>query len=241
MRITVLHIREERPQHPDYQAVLDALTSTAIKAVEDLGWQATLVASGEVPLQACLDAAADADAIIVLGGEDVHPNFYDGPLEYHGSGIHELDADHAQLAVIQAAAASGTPLLGICRGNQLINVAFGGTLIQDLPHTGRHRRGGTGIDAFSSGPINSDEAFVNEILADSPALCGHHQAIDTLGKGLRVAARADDGVIEAVVHESAPITGVQWHPEHPQAAASQMRTLLARLESQHVARVAARV
>lgn len=59
---------------------------------------------------------------------------------------------------------------------------------------------------------------------------GHHQAIDTLGSGLRIAARAPDGVIEAVVHETAPITGVQWHPEHPHVAATQLVALLRRMD-----------
>jgi putative glutamine amidotransferase len=236
MRITLLHIRENRTEHPGYQAVVDALTSNAVRAVEELGWEATLLPVAQLPLQEVLDSAADADAVIVLGGEDVHPDFYGGPLEYHGSGNHELDADRAQLAVIHAAAESGKPLLGICRGNQLINVAFGGTLIQDLPHTYRHRGRGISIDAFVPGQVTVEEEFVADVLGDSPTLCAHHQAIDKIGDSLRVVARAEDGIIEAVVHESAPITGVQWHPEHPNADVSQLQKLLRRLESQHLAR-----
>lgn len=237
MRLALLHLRTHRPKHPEYQQTLDALTRATVDTVAALGWDAELVAGSEAPLQASFDAAARADAVVILGGEDVHPDFYGGATDYPGSGIHEPDADRAHIAVIRRAASTGTPLLGICRGNQLINVAFGGTLIPHLPGTGRHRlRGKTGLASFATGTV----AVTEEIAADVPeaaeARCGHHQAIDRLGEGLVIAARADDGVIEAVVHESAPLTGVQWHPEHPEVASRQLTPLLHRLERQHLAR-----
>ncbi len=239
MHVTLLHIREERPHNPQYQINLDILTRAAVETVESLGWQPTVVASAQVPLEESLDAARSADAIVVLGGEDVHPDFYGGALSYTGSGTHEVEADRAHIAVIRAAVESGTPLLGICRGSQILNVALGGTLVQHLPETHRHRGRGTGMDVFVEGDISAELDFFAELLAADAARCGHHQAIDRLGEGLVVAARADDGVIEAVVHESAPLTGVQWHPEHPETAARQLSALLRRLEHQHQARVVA--
>ncbi len=236
MRVTLLHLREKRPAHPEFQEVLDTLTSAAVDTVTGLGWQPTLVASAEMPLRESVDAAAAADAVIILGGEDVHPEFYDGALTYPGSGEHEPDADRAHIAVIRAALAAGTPLLGICRGNQLLNVALGGTLIPHLPDTRRHRLPGRGMATFVAGSVLPDPDFADDVAAPDAALCGHHQAIDRLGEGLIIAARADDGVIEAVVHESAPLTGVQWHPEHPDTAVQQLTPLLRRLERQHRAR-----
>lgn len=235
MRVAVLHLRDERPENPDFNATLAELNSATIAAAEALGWSVDVVASGEHPIETSLDAADSADVIVVMGGEDVSPELYDGPEHYEEAGHHDIEADTAHIAVIQRAAATGKPLLGICRGNQLINTAFGGTLVQHMPTASDHRgAASSGRDSFTPAPIellNIPHGLQSDV-ADEPVLHSHHQAIDDLGEGLIVAARAADGTIEAVVHASAPITGVQWHPEFPDTAAKQLTALLKRLERQ---------
>lgn len=115
-------------------------------------------------------------------------------------------------------------------------MALGGTLVQHLPTVARHRGEGHGRAAYVSPEIRVEAdpgttLALEQALSPAP-LCTHHQAIGELGAGLRVAARSSDGVIEAVIHESARITGVQWHPEHPEVAAVQLTGLLRRLASQ---------
>lgn len=233
MRVAVLHLRSERPDEPVFNDVLETLNAATLATIADMGWSATVVASGSAPIETSLDAADAADAIIVMGGEDVSPEFYDGPVEYEGAGHHDIEADTAHIAVIQRAAATGTPLLGICRGVQLINVALGGTLVQHLETLGNHQAPGEGMVTFTSSHINLVGGSDLELdVPTSKVRCGHHQAVDRLGQGLVIAARADDGTVEALVHESAPITGVQWHPEHPDTAKAQLTALLKRLERQ---------
>lgn len=228
MRVALLYIRDERAHHPDYQAELDALNDATVATVRELGWEPRLLACGELPVQAALEATAEADAVVILGGEDVTPRFYGGPDDYPGGGHHEPDADAAQIAVVRAALDRGQPLLGLCRGIQVINVALGGSLVQHLPTADHHRGPCSGIaTAFvSTRPSLEPDAGLPADLADDPVRCSHHQAVDRLGSGLAVAARAADGVVEAVVHTTAPIIGVQWHPEHPEVASTQLARLL---------------
>jgi putative glutamine amidotransferase len=210
--------------------MLDDLNEVAVSAVRELGWQPTLIATAEQPVEATLAAVSAADAIVVLGGEDVDPRFYGGPASYPGSGHHEPLADEAQIEAVGVAAREGIPLLGICRGTQIINVAFGGTLVQHLPENGAHRRAAPGsLELVPTEPVLAPELAAT-LDPHVPVWCGHHQAIDRLGEGLVPVAIAADGVVEAVVHEGAPITGVQWHPEHGAADPSQLRALLERLD-----------
>ncbi|RWA15175.1 gamma-glutamyl-gamma-aminobutyrate hydrolase family protein [Mycolicibacterium brumae] len=232
MRAALFHLRTERPEAREFQDVLDELNRGALRAATLLGWQTRLFASAEAPVQASLDAAADADVVVLLGGEDIDPQRYGGAADYPGGGGHEPDADAAHLAVIEQALARRQPLLGVCRGLQVVNVALGGTLIQDLGPDSAHRSAaGAGMARFTTARVNADG--LPEAAGAGPVYCSHHQAVDRLGSGLQVVARAPDGVVEAVVHTRAPITGVQWHPEHPAVAETQLTRLLRRLEAQH--------
>lgn len=210
------------------------LNAATVSTIESLGWRAQVVASAESSGIESLTAAREADVVVLMGGEDVDPRLYGDSAAYPGSGHHEPRADSTQIAVVLEAMQQGRPLLGICRGIQLINVALGGTLVQHLSNSAAHRGAPQSGNAFVTNLVAIEPVsdLDRDVDAADPVMCTHHQAVDVLGNGLMVAGRAADGVIEAVVHESAPITGVQWHPEHPESAARQLRALLLRLERQ---------
>jgi putative glutamine amidotransferase len=233
MRVALLRLCEDHLDAPAPIAVLrQALTNGAVAAVEALGWEYTVVASGDLPVSASVSVALEADVVVLLGGADVHPAFYGGALDYPGRDAWDLRADAAHLAVAAACLEEGKPLLGICRGLHIVNVALGGPLIQDLEIPG-HRLPTPGLKSFATThPHFVGQSGLAADVADEPTLCSHHQAVHRLGRGLIVAAESDHGVVEAVVHESARITGVQWHPEHPDVALTQMVPLLRRLGRQ---------
>lgn len=229
-RVAVVHIRNSRPDAPQYQRIVDTLTASTFREIAAMGWDTTPVAAAEAGVSETLRATRNADLVVVLGGEDIDPSFYGGAPEYTGGGRHEPGADEAQIAVVHDAVARGVPLLGICRGHQIINVALGGTLVQHLETVDRHR----GKRFHENDIFVTHELAVEADSAASAALVSpgeivqsaHHQAIDTLGAGLAVAASADDGGIEAIVHTRAALLGVQWHPEHPNSPAGQLRRIL---------------
>ncbi|MGW2865415.1 gamma-glutamyl-gamma-aminobutyrate hydrolase family protein [Streptomyces sp. NPDC001205] len=152
---------------------------------------------------------ARLDGLVIAGGADVEPARYGAePSPRTGPPARERDA--WELALIDAALASGTPLLGICRGLQLLNVALGGTLVQHLEgHTGG--RGVFGSHTVKPVPGTLYASLVPEA-ADVPTY--HHQCVDRLGAGLVASAHAADGTVEAAELPGAGwVLGVQWHPE----------------------------
>ncbi|NIJ04453.1 gamma-glutamyl-gamma-aminobutyrate hydrolase family protein [Frigoribacterium faeni] len=162
-----------------------------------------------------LDARlAAADAVVVTGGEDVDPSFYGGDADDPHLGQTFPAADRAQVALVRQAVAGNTPLVGICRGMQLVNVALGGDLVQHL-----HEGGHVGDDPADSMvdhrvAVEPDSRLARALGAtELDVRSSHHQAVGRVGTGLRVVARADDGTVEAVEHEEAPVWCVQWHPE----------------------------
>jgi putative glutamine amidotransferase len=213
------------------------LNAVTVSTIESLGWSAQVIATAERPGVDSLNAARQADMVVLMGGEDLDPRLYSDSPDYPGSGRHESRADSTQIAVVLESMQHDKPLLGICRGIQLINVALGGTLVQHLPSVANHRGAPKSGDGFVTNLVSLDPHadLERDVDAAVPVKCTHHQSVDVLGSGLLVAGRAHDGVIEAIVHESAPITGVQWHPEHPETASRQLRALLLRLERQLVA------
>lgn len=182
-----------------------------------------LVAAGATPVllpSVALEHAARVvtaiDGLVITGGGDIDPDRY-GAENTHSSEV-DTERDAWELALVSAARRQGVPLLGICRGCQLLNVAFGGTLhqhvwdTQDHPDlwnedrtmlvTGHHDVALTGILTDIYG---KDARRVNGL---------HHQAIDRLGEGLEVVATAPDGRIEAVAASGSwTALAVQWHPE----------------------------
>ncbi|QKW05381.1 gamma-glutamyl-gamma-aminobutyrate hydrolase family protein [Streptomyces sp. NA04227] len=154
------------------------------------------------------ETVARLDGLVVAGGADVEPARY-GAAPDPRTGPPARDRDAWELALIEAALDSGTPLLGICRGMQLLNVARGGTLLQHLDgHTGG--RGVFGSHAVVPVPGTRYAALVPET-TEVPTY--HHQAVDVLGTGLTVSAHAADGTAEALELPGSWALGVQWHPE----------------------------
>ncbi|MGW6397582.1 gamma-glutamyl-gamma-aminobutyrate hydrolase family protein [Streptomyces sp. NPDC055134] len=152
---------------------------------------------------------ARLDGLVVAGGPDVEPGRYGAEREDR-TGPPAVERDAWELALIRAALASGKPLLGICRGMQLLNVALGGTLTQhieghvkDIGVFGKHAV--TPVPGTRYGELVPDES-------DVPTY--HHQAVDRLGRGLVASAHAADGTVEAVELQGLTwVLGVQWHPE----------------------------
>ncbi|CAM5502931.1 Gamma-glutamyl-gamma-aminobutyrate hydrolase OS=Streptomyces gougerotii OX=53448 GN=GCM10010227_35480 PE=4 SV=1 [Streptomyces diastaticus subsp. diastaticus] len=152
---------------------------------------------------------ARVDGLVIAGGPDVEPARY-GAERDPRTGPPAPARDAWELALIDAALSLGTPLLGICRGMQLLNVALGGTLVQHLDgHTG-----GTGV--FGSHPVKPvpGSRYAAAVPEESVVPAYHHQCVDELGRGLSVSAQADDGTVEAIETAGEPwVLGVQWHPE----------------------------
>jgi putative glutamine amidotransferase len=196
----------------------------------------TLLAAGaredELELLAAGDGArlrADFDGVLFAGGEDVDPAFYGEEKKYDTVDVN-YGRDQFEMKLLEHALHRRLPILGICRGAQVINVGFGGTLYQDLAQDAapefEHRQ----TDAGKSRSDTTHTVTVTEagsLLAD--AVSGscrvnslHHQAIKRLGRGLKVTAHSEDGLVEAVeAADDYPfLLAVQWHPEeiadHPE-------------------------
>ena len=152
----------------------------------------------------------DYDGLILCGGNDVDPKYYNE--EINGSVDIDNKRDEVDFALLKAYIDAGKPVLGICRGFQLINIYFGGTLYQDIKEANLHKR----INDVDS--VHSINAEKNSIIAklygqDVSVNSAHHQAVKELGKGLRATAYWQDKYIEAFEHTELPIFAVQWHPE----------------------------
>ena len=155
--------------------------------------------------------AETCDGLLLPGGCDVEPAMYGQ--EKEPKTVVNPELDRLQMDTLQAFLALGKPVLGICRGHQVLNVYFGGTLVQHLPTADTHMWKAEGGDS-AHGCEAEAGTFLRGIYGEQFATnSAHHQGVDRLGDGLVVSARATDGVIEAMEHTALPVWGVQFHPE----------------------------
>lgn len=190
------------------------------------------------------------DALLVSGGPDVDPSLYDA--EPHPQlGPIERDADPRERDVVRQAEAMGMPILAICRGLQLVNVARGGTLWQDLPSEQpsdlEHRQTTPGTRTTHDVTVDRDSLLARTLGVDEehesakiPVNSFHHQAVRDLGRDLRIVARAADGTVEGIEATDHPfLLGVQWHAESLVADRRQLRLFAGLVDAARTARVAA--
>jgi len=170
------------------------------------------------------DEVGGVDGLVLSGGGDVHPELYGRPQDAARARGVNIDRDRFELELVRLSLERGCPLLGICRGAQLVNVALAGTLVVDLESAGysNHRRPEAG-DRRHAVQITPGSVLREIAGAESGEInSSHHQAVQSPGRGLQVTARSDDGVVEAL--EWAERDGrpflllVQWHPERMEAA-----------------------
>jgi putative glutamine amidotransferase len=156
------------------------------------------------------DLAERLDGLLLTGGSDVAPACY-GAEEDPDLGTVEPERDEFELGLLEAVTALDRPVLGICRGLQVINVWAGGTLHQHVPeHLQLDQPPAERIHTVKIDPATSyGLRYPEEISVNTY----HHQTVDEVGKGLAVVGRAPDGVIEMIEHEDHRIVAVQWHPE----------------------------
>lgn len=222
----------------EIDAMAQHLTDRATAAIEAAGG-APEVIDITAPTYDAATLTARFDGLLVLGGADVDPAMYGQ--ERHPT-VYGTDsaADQYEIDAVRGALSVGTPLVGICRGMQVMNVAAGGTLIQDLGADTHHHGVGTEImvaETVQVQPASRLGGVLHRI--DVPVRSGHHQAVDTVAPGFSVVSRAQDGVIEAIEHEHAWAVGMQWHPEDPAGDARDLAAIAEAFVAQ--ARVNARL
>ncbi len=172
------------------------------------------------------------DGLILPGGPDVDPRFY-GEQPIWQLGRTNYKRDIFELNLVNAACRQGKAIFGICRGCQLINVAFGGTIYQDLPAQCpsayiQHAQKAPGGYPVHDITIEEGSVLFQSLGASAQVNSRHHQAIHTVGRGLNVTALAPDGTIEGIESEGIPsVVAVQWHPENMWMEHPEMKQLFA--------------
>lgn len=173
-----------------------------VNAVNALGAEGTVYESTNID--------TSYDGVIFCGGADIHPKYYGEEID--GSKGIDVKNDESEFELLKAYVEAGKPIMGICRGHQLINVFFGGSLTQHIPCAELHVKINDNAQAHNVKAVKGsilEKLYGEEFSVNS----SHHQAVNRLGDGLVATAMWDDKYIEAFEHKNLPIIGVQWHPE----------------------------
>ncbi len=183
-----------------------------VRAVEHAGGRALLVPPSEEGAEETLDAL---DGILFSGGSDLDPSAYGADPHPATSGVRP-ERDRAELALMEAALARDMPILAVCRGVEILNVARGGDLVQHLPDVLGNERHRHTPGVFADHDVELERGSrLQRVLGDrAPVKSHHHQGIGRVGDGLREVAWADDGVVEGLEDPTCRFAlGVLWHPE----------------------------
>ena len=158
------------------------------------------------------EAAESATHLLLPGGGDITPAFF-GQTD-HGSLHIDTELDILQLQALSRFVTQKKPVLGICKGLQLINVHFGGDITQHIDTADRHKCiGKDQMHRVYHSYVNRIDFFYELYGTSAPVNSAHHQAVNRLGQDLTAVCRAGDNVVEGLMHRTLPILAVQWHPE----------------------------
>jgi putative glutamine amidotransferase len=183
-----------------------------VRAIERAGGRALLVPPSEDAIEETLDAL---DGVLFSGGADLDPQLYGQEAHPETKGV-QAERDRGELALLEAALARDMPVLAVCRGSQVLNVALGGDLVQHLPEVvgdekHKHTPGEYADHEVTVEPGTRLGSLIGE---HAPVKSHHHQGFGRLGEGLQESARAEDGTLEALEDPSRRFAlGVLWHPE----------------------------
>ncbi|MGH3024042.1 MAG: gamma-glutamyl-gamma-aminobutyrate hydrolase family protein [Gaiellaceae bacterium] len=189
-----------------------------VQAIERAGGRPLLVPPSLEGVEETLDVL---DGLLFSGGSDLDPETYGAEAHPETNGVHP-ERDRAELALLEAALARDLPVLAVCRGSQVLNIARGGDLVQHLPEVVGHENHKHTPGVFADHdvevlPGTRLRALVGE---HAPVKSHHHQGFGAIGEGLRASARAEDGTVEALEDPSRRFAlGVLWHPEAGEDAA----------------------
>jgi len=180
-----------------------------VRAVERAGGRAVLVPPDDEGNEEVLDAL---DGLIFSGGNDMEPGVYGADPHTATNGTNP-ERDLGELALLTAALERDLPVLAICRGFEVLNIARGGDLVQHLPDVVGHEEHRETLGEFSEHGVRVDPSSrIGEVRG--PVMSHHHQGIGKIGDGLREVAWADDGTVEGIEDPEKPfVVGVLWHPE----------------------------
>jgi gamma-glutamyl-gamma-aminobutyrate hydrolase PuuD len=190
------------------------------------GYTRSILAAGGIPIilaavagfedQMADDVLDLLDGLVLSGGTDIDPEMYGSEANPQWAQGSDRARDNFERSLLVRARERQMPVLGICRGFQMINVTYGGTLDQHRPHESDDLAPVEGLRVQKTHVTVGEDTQTFEMLGRSSldVYCLHHQAIDVLGKGLQVSARAADGMVEALEDSEARfIVGLLWHPE----------------------------
>ena len=183
-----------------------------VRGIERVDGRPLLVPPSEDGVEETLGAL---DGLLLSGGADVEPGTY-GTEPHPATAGTRPERDRAELALLEGALARDMPVLAVCRGLQMLNVARGGDLLQHLPDVVGHEEHRAVPGAFSQHPVRiAHDSWIGTLLGErAPVKSHHHQGVGRVGAGLREVAWADDGTIEALEDpERRFALGVLWHPE----------------------------
>jgi gamma-glutamyl-gamma-aminobutyrate hydrolase PuuD len=189
-----------------------------VEAVERAGARALLVPPSEDGVEETLDAL---DGLVFSGGNDLGPDTYGAEAHTETTGVRP-ERDRGELALLEAALARDMPVLAVCRGSQVLNVARGGDLVQHLPEVVGDAKHKQTPGEFAEHDVRVEPASrLGGVVGDrAPVKSHHHQGYGRIGDGLREVAWADDGIVEALEDpEKRFAVGVLWHPEAGEDAA----------------------